>query len=273
MSQPDPSNPYQSPQGFSAAAAPAKPLPPVQQTALEYMRAYNYIFENPEWMTVLLWGALMSFIPVVGPLVLLGYMFVVIDSLLQTQGTRYPVLDLNKFVDYLVRGLWPFLVSLVVSLVLMPIFLVLWFAVTIIPMAIAGAGGEDAGPVAGIVMLVLMLFMMVFVMALTMGLNIVMFPLLLRAGLAQDFAEAFNFAWIKDFVRKMWLDTLLAVLFLMITSLVLVMLGYCACFIGVFVAQPIVLMAYAHILYQLYAIYLTRGGTPVFAKAKPGSFA
>jgi hypothetical protein len=32
-------------------------------------------------------------------------------------------------------------------------------------------------------------------------------------------------------------------------------------------------MAYAHILYQLYAIYLTRGGTPVFAKPKPGSFA
>lgn len=273
MSQTDPSNPYQSPQAFPPASAPAKPAPEVHQTTLEYMRAYQYIFANPEWTMVLLWGALMSIVPVVGPLVLLGYMFVIIDSLLATKGTRYPVLDLNRFVDYLVRGLWPFLVSLVVSLVLMPIFFVLWLVVTIIPMAIAGAGGEDAGPVAGIVMMVLMLFMMVVVMALSLGLNIVMLPLLLRAGLSQDFVEAFNVAWIKDFVRKMWLDTLLAILFLMVTSLVVVMVGYAACCIGVFFAQPIVLLAYAHILYQLYAIYLTRGGTPVFAKAKPGSFA
>jgi hypothetical protein len=47
------------------------------------------------------------------------------------------------------------------------------------------------------------------------------------------------------------------------------MVGYCACLIGVFFAQPIVFLAYAHILYQLYAIYLTRGGTPVMPKVKP----
>ena len=273
MSQPDPRNPYQPPQSFPTADIPHKPAPAVSQTSLEYLRAYQYIFENPEWTTVLLWGALMAIIPVVGPLVLLGYMFFIIDALLESNGTRYPVLDLNRFVDYLVRGVWPFLTSLVVSLVLLPVFFVLWFAAAIIPMAIAGAGGEDAGPVAGIVMIVLMLFMMLVVTVLSLGLNIVMFPLLLRAGLAQDFAEAFNIAWIKDFVRKMWLDTLLAILFLMVTSMVVVMLGYLACCIGVLFAQPIVFMAYAHILYQLYAIYLTRGGTPVFAKAKPGSFA
>ena len=273
MSQPDPRNPYQSPQSFPTAGIPHKPAPVVNQQSLEYLRAYQYIFENPDWTTVLLFGALMAIIPVVGPLVLLGYMFFVIDALLESQGTRYPVLDFNRFVDYLVRGLWPFLTSLVVSLVLLPIFFVLWFAAAIIPMAIAGAGGEDAAPLAGIVMMLLMLFMMLVVTVLSLGLNIVMFPLLLRAGLAQDFAEAFNVAWIKDFVRKMWLDTLLAILFLMVTSMVVVMLGYLACCIGVLFAQPIVFMAYAHILYQLYAIYLTRGGTPVFAKAKPGSFA
>jgi hypothetical protein len=111
-----------------------------------------------------------------------------------------------------------------------------------------------------------MLLMSVVVIALSLGLNLFMVPLIMRAGLSQDFAETFNFAWIKDFVRKMWLDTLLAILFLMVSSMIVVMLGYLACCIGVFFAQPIVLMAYAHILYQLYAIYLTRGGTPVVPK-------
>jgi hypothetical protein len=64
----------------------------------------------------------------------------------------------------------------------------------------------------------------------------------------------------------MWLDTLLAILFMMVTSMVIVMVGFLACCIGVFFAQPIVLLAYAHILYQLYAIYLTRGGMPVYPK-------
>jgi len=268
MSQPQSGNPYQPPQTFPTADAPQKPAPAVNQQSLEYLRSYQYIFENPEWTTVLLWGALMAILPVVGPLVLLGYMFFIIDALLDSKGTRYPVLDLNRFVDYLVRGLWPFLTSLVVSLILLPVFFVLWLAVALIPMAIAGAGGEDAAPIAGVVMMVLMFFMMLVVTVLSLGLNIFMIPVFLRAGLSQDFVEAFNIAWIKDFVRKMWLDTLLAILFLMVTSMVVVMVGYLACCIGVFFAQPIVFLAYAHILYQLYAIYLTRGGTPVFAKAK-----
>src|SRR5688572_24345191 len=126
MSQPDPRNPYQSPQAYPAAAGASMPVTAPKLERLEYFRAYSYIFDNPEWTMVLLWGALMAIVPVVGPLVLLGYMFVVMDGLLASGGARFPVLDLNRFVDYLVRGLWPFLASLVVSLVLLPLFFVMW---------------------------------------------------------------------------------------------------------------------------------------------------
>ncbi|HEX5102965.1 MAG TPA: DUF4013 domain-containing protein [Pirellulaceae bacterium] len=265
MSHADPQNPYQSPQAYPPAAASAMPPPAHKLEKLEYLRAYNYIFENPEWTTVLLWGALMALLPVVGPLVLLGYIFVVIDALLESKGTRYPVLDLNRFVDYLVRGLWPFLASLVVAVLLIPIYFVAWLVIMVGMMIAHQAGGEDA---AGVAMLILMPIMFLIEIVLILGLNIITLPLMLRAGLAQDFAEAFKFDWIKDFVRKMWLDTLLAMLFMTVTSMALVLVGYLACCIGVFFVQPIVMLAYAHFLYQLYAIYLTRGGQPVFAKPK-----
>lgn len=265
MSQPDPGNPYQPPQSFPTADAPQKPAPDVHQEKLQYLRSYQYIFENPEWMTVVLWGALLAIIPVAGPLVMLGYMFVVIDSLLESKATRYPVLDLNRFVDYLVRGLWPFLATLVVSLVLIPVFFVVFFLVFMV-LGIAGqAGGEDA---AGAAMLIMMPLLFLIEIVAIFAVNLISLPLMLRAGLAQDFGETFNFAWIKDFVRKMWVETLLAILFLMVSSIPLVLLGYLACCIGVLLVQPVIMLAYAHLLYQLYAIYLTRGGTPVFAKPK-----
>jgi hypothetical protein len=195
-------------------------------------------------------------------------MFFIIDSLLETKGTRYPVLDLNRFMDYLVRGLWPFLAAMVVSLVLMPIFFVLWLVMFIVPMAIAGIAGEDAAPIVGVIMMVLILLMVLLLIAASIGLNIFTIPLILRAGLSQDFAETFKFDWIRDFARKMWLEIILALLFLMFSSMVVTMLGYLACCIGVFFAQALVFLAYAHMLYQLYAIYLDRGGTPVLPKPK-----
>jgi hypothetical protein len=57
MSFSDPANPIQ-----PLPAPPLKPPPQgfavssVQQHALEYLRAYNYVFENPEWMTTVAWG-------------------------------------------------------------------------------------------------------------------------------------------------------------------------------------------------------------------------
>ena len=266
MSQPDPQNPYQSPQAYPAAASASMPVTAPKLEKLEYLRAYQYIFDNPQWTTVLLLGALMMIIPVVGPLVFLGYTFFVIDSLLQSQGTRYPVLDFNRFVDYLVRGVWPFLTALVVSLVIVPIMIGLWLLVVLIPMAIAGVGGEDAAPIAGIMMALLMVLMFVVVMVLSIGLNLFMIPLFLRAGLAQDFVEAFKFDWIKDFVRKMWLEMILVILFLMVSTIPMVLLGYLTCGIGFFFIQPIVSLAYGHLLYQLYSIFVTRGGALIVPK-------
>jgi hypothetical protein len=255
----------------------AGPVPPATKLdKLDYYRTFSYFFENPQWTTTLLWGFLVllvgAMVPGVGPLLgmmlMLGYSFEVVDALLHSQGTRFPIFDINRFGDYFLRGAWPLLAALVAMLVLVPICMLLLAVVVFVPLLIAGVAGEDAAPIVGIIMMILMVGMMLVVIALSIVLHILMVPLMLRAGLAQDFVEAFKFEWIKDFARKMWVETLLGALFVGLAGFVLTLVGLLACCVGAYAAQTVVLMAYAHLLYQLYAIYLTRGGAPVYPKPK-----
>jgi hypothetical protein len=263
-------NPYAAsaipPAQAPAPIVPAGPLP----DRLDCMRAYNYIFENPNWFTsVLLMGViwLAAIIPGVGiilQLFFIGYQFEVIDWLLKTQGRQYPTFEFGRFGEYLNRGLWPFLVNLVTTFVLVP---VIYIGMIISVLAIAGIAslaGDDLGPIIGMVLGSIGLVAFLAVIFVVM---FYMVAMLLRSGLAQDFGSAFHFVWIQDFVRRMWSDMLLAGLFMVATALVLELLGLLAFCIGILFVLPLIMLAGAHLLYQLYAIYLSRGGMPVSAKA------
>src|SRR5215813_356252 len=112
MSSMDPTNPFAAAQAVGKDATPA----PATFGGLELMRAYHYIFENPNWGMNVLWGFLCllstQLIPFLGQLVFLGYQFEVIESLCLTSGTRYPDFDISRFGDYLGRSIWPFLMML-----------------------------------------------------------------------------------------------------------------------------------------------------------------
>jgi len=238
----------------------------VSQNRMEYMRSYQYIFENPDWIkTVLFLGLLYiaAAIPMVGLVIqvlYLGFQFEVIEWLLRTQGRQYPTFDFNRFGDYLGRGIWPFLANLVASFVLFPVIYIGMFAGILVVGGVVSAAGEDAGPVIGFA-LGSVLFLAF--MAISFPAMFVMVAMILRAGLSQDFASAFQFNWIFDFCKRMWLEMLLAGLFLMATGFVLSLLGLLALCVGLLFTMPLVLLSSAHLLYQLYVVYLSRGGMPV----------
>jgi uncharacterized protein DUF4013 len=262
-------NPYASPDMSSMPAgtayAPAGPLP----TSMEYMRSYHYIFENPNWLTtVLLMGVL--FIPAMIPgvgivlnLLFIGYQFEVIDGLMRSGGRQYPDFEFGRIGDYFGRGLWPFLVSLIGSFALGAVLVVGMLVFGGVATAVEAIGGKDAdsaiAPVGGFI--VLLSFAVIMVVA-----SFLLVAMLLKSGLAQDFVAGFDFPWIFDFLKKMWVDMIVAGLFLGATGFVLEMLGVCAACIGLLFVFPIILMAYAHLLFQLYAVYLARGGIPVLVK-------
>lgn len=258
--------------GQSAAydRKPSPLEPAARSVGLQFLRAYNYIFENPQWTTTILWAflafLLSGVVPAVGfiaVLMMMGYQFEVIDSLLVTKGSRYPTFDSNRLADYFTRGVWPFLAMLVTMVPVMFLLFFAYFAGILSVIVAAAAAGEDLAAIAAVTALLLVMFV-VFVLLLAIGL--VMVPVLLRAGLSQDFVESFRIAWIRDFIRKMWLEIVLANLFYLLSSLVLFPLGCAACFIGIYVAQALIFMALTHLLYQMYVLYLERGGMPVPVK-------
>jgi hypothetical protein len=268
MSHVDP-NPFASPAIPPPVAAA---MPAGYPSRMEYMRSLNFIFENPNWATTVMWGfviALASIIPgggIIVQLLFLGYQMEVIESLLATRGTRYPDLDLSRFGEYFGRGVWPFLVNLVASLVLVPFILIAVFLPLMLAGAIGAAGGDDA---AGVAMLIAMPLMMLLIFAVSIAAAAVLLPMMLRAGLTQNFAEGFNVGWAVDFAKRTWVEIVLAMLFLLAASLVLTMLGMLACFIGIYAAIVLIMLMQGHLMYQLYLVYLGRGGKPIPVKIAP----
>jgi len=261
MSHPDATNPYASPTAVPTAPGASPTFKPIDK--IEYLRMYQYVFDSPNWLMNVVLGAICSIIPIVGPLVMIGYQFEVVSSLLATQGMRYPDFDFNRFVDYLVRGLWPFLVQLVASLVLTPVILMVIFVPLMILAGVAGAVGDKG---AGGVFAIGLPFLVLIDLPIVVLISLVLVPPLIRAGLARDFVEGFNLNWVIDFLKKTWLEMSLGLLFIAFSAAILAILGMLACGIGLYVVMPVIFLAQAHMYYQLYLLYLSRGGTPVMEK-------
>jgi len=261
MSQPSSIGPFP-----AAAPKPAVASAAAGQAQLEYLRSFQYIFENPNWIMNLVWAFLCQLaggvIPVLPGLVFMGYQFEVVEGLHLESGRRYPDFDLNRFMDYLTRGIWPFLVTLIVAMVLAPFFAGIGLVLVFGSIAIGASGGQDAGPFLIVIGLVLTTAVMMGLGALA---SILVTPMIIRAGLSQDFAAAFDFGWAKDFMAKMWMETLLSMLFLLFSALGLAIV---TCGAALIVLGPIMPFASSHFYYQLYSIYLSRGGTPIPLKPR-----
>lgn len=253
-------NPYQ-PQGEAFAAAPG--VSPFRPQKMDYTGAYGYVFQSPNWVANIFFMLIAQLIPVVGPIIAIGYQFEIVEALLRDPRRVYPDFDWGKFVQYLTRGIWPFLVGLIVGLVVAPFFLVAWFGMLLIAGPLA-SGGNDAAAAIGIMVVVGGWIVAILLM---LVLQFVVLGFQIRAGLAQDFAASFNFGWVRDFLASVWLEMLLAMLFLAVTGWVLIVLGLLAFCVGAWLAMAWVLLAQAHIYFQLYRLYLARGGMPVPLKA------
>jgi len=87
---------------------------------MKYMESYRFLFRSPNWITNLLLCTVAQFVPVIGPMVFLGYQFEIIEFLHRRGDGDYPDVDLDRLNRYLGRGAWLFLVHLVVYLPLIP---------------------------------------------------------------------------------------------------------------------------------------------------------
>jgi hypothetical protein len=89
------------------------------------------------------------------------------------------------------------------------------------------------------------------------------FPAMLHAGLARELRFRELMSFVRDFIQRMWKEEFLVLLFVMATAMVLSSIGVLACFVGVYFAAVAITMAEHHFLFQLYELYLKRGGKPI----------
>lgn len=225
---------------------------------MKYQASIRDFFHIPQWKMNVLLGAVTMLIPIVGPIVLSGWYI----SVMWARGgnedpATFPPFDFQHFGKYLERGLWPFLVSLVASLVLIPLLLVC----CLLPFSLLIAmNPHHHSQVQNAVFPLLMIVLTILQIALTLLWQVIAVPPLLRATIAQDFKAGFDLKFAKDFIAKTWRESLLAALFMFGLGICMIPLMLVTCYIGGFFAAPVLIFSWQHLQKQLYHLYLSRGG-------------
>ncbi len=252
---------------FSAAGYANSPQfsepfgPPPYQHTIDFGRAISAPFKSPNWVMNTVWVAicLLLSVVIVGGIVLFGYQMDVIDRRSRGRSDGWPDFDPNRFGEYLSRGLWPWLVNIILGMgMIIPMWIVLG-----IGMAVIGAvfGDPDGGsPLAAVMVFAVLGLFMLAVFAAVM---FIVGPCTLRAGLANDFGQGFVFKWAIDFGKRTWGQMILALLATFVIAFIAEVTGVLLCFVGLLVTFPIAQMMVTDFGTQLYDIYLTRGGEPV----------
>jgi hypothetical protein len=229
---------------------------------MNYTAALSDFFKSPKWPTNLLLNGVCFLIPVVGVIVLSGWHVTVLWARQDERTHDIPDFDFAHFTKYLERAIYPFLVSLVASLVMIPI---VWGFMAIIGIGMMvtlkqAPSNEDLAAAMIVVAFLasFCLFGLLFVL-----ITVLPLPLVIRATIVQDFRRSFDFSFYKSFVVLTWKETLLASMFMFAVGAALAIGGMLACFVGVYFTMPLALFASQHLHKQLYELYLARGGQPV----------
>ena len=227
---------------------------------MNYNASISDFFKSPKWGSNLMLGAVTILIPLVGPIVLSGWHV----SAFWARGNRedpagIPPYDFQYFGKYLERGLWPFLVAMVASLVLVPVMMCL-----ILPLGFfMGVMDSRQGHGPSGLFIAVLIGIFCLQILLSLAYQILVTPLMVRATITQDFKSAFNLRFLKSFLSLTWKELLASMLFMFGVGLCLMILAVVTCYIGAIAAAPVAFFSWHHLQKQLYQLYLARGGEAV----------
>jgi Protein of unknown function (DUF4013) len=226
---------------------------------MNYTASVTDFFKSPKWMMNLLLGGVCVLIPIVGQIVVMGWLITGFWGREDKKPETFPAFNFEEFGKYLERGLWPFLVVLVASFLVVPIMFIFMIPLMFLGGLLAGHqgnGSDFGGAILGISMALLYLLMTVLI-------ALLIAPLKLRASLTQDFVKSFNFAFIMRFIALTWKEIIVAWLFLIVAGIGLTIVGALVFCVGIYFAAVVLCFAWTHLYSQLYLLYLSRGGEPV----------
>jgi hypothetical protein len=230
---------------------------------VNYTASVTDFFKSPKWMMNLLLGGICMLIPLVGPMVVLGWLITGFWARQEEGFVTFSDFDFSHFGKYLERGLWPFLVAFIVSTAFSMVTVPLAWILMIPMMLVGGLSSGGEANASGCLGFFAMVLMMLFVAAMFFALMLVLVPLKIRASLTQDFVKSFDVVFVKRFLALTWMEIVFSSLFVMITGTLLFCLGLVAFCVGIYFALVLVSFSWTHLNKQLYTLYLSRGGEPV----------
>ncbi len=192
-------------------------------------------------------------IPIVGPIVLLGYGVLVEKALIADLDAEPPALDFNHFIDHLKRGVPPF----VVGLIFVPILMVAMLPS--VGLIVVGAARFHQEPALSSVLIGLAI---VAYFVLVAASNLLITPMAMKAGLERTIAGAFDWKFVVGFLQRTGWRALGYNLLLMGISILIMPFAICCLVVGPYAFTAWLMFVQFHIRAQLYRLYLDRGGTP-----------
>jgi len=252
---------------WSAAPPVGMPAAPAAQAAaataapdLSALEAVRFVFRAPDWMHNVLIGLVFMLIPVVGPIVLAGFLCEVHQRLVRRHPQPVPKLDFSDFGHYLSRGVAPFIVSLVV---VMPVMLVSYaliggavFAGIMIAQTTEPLFGLLVGVSGGLVAVLLWILSSIFMNAAQT-----------RAELTEDFGQSLSLSELMAYARATWKAVLVKTITFGFVGLGIILLGLLACYFGLYPAIVILQVAAMHLRWQIYENHVALRGAPIAVKA------
>lgn len=223
--------------------------------------AVKLLFRQPDWQTNLLVGAVFTLIPVIGPIALMGWQAEIVQRLARRHPRPVPKLDFSDLTHYLSRGVSPFVTSLVL---VMPFFFVLSGLGAVAAIGAIAAAQWAHEPTVGILVAVV-LSLVTFIASMVVGLCAS--AAITRAELTEQIGSSLSIGWLLTYVGRTWLKTITANLVYSFFLFWISLLGLVTCFVGLYPVMVIATTGQAHLRWQIYGYYLSKGGEPIPVKS------
>jgi hypothetical protein len=160
---------------------------------MQLKAALSFPFRGPSaWANL---GSILvcTLIPIVGAIVISGYIIRVDKVLIENIHADAPRFDFGKFSEYLKKGVTPFLLSLILIVIILPLTYLFIGGIIVIAILLKD---HIALMVLLILLTVLLIFMMIFACSFLLA------PLIFKAGLEESFSAAFDKRYFVDYFRR-----------------------------------------------------------------------
>ena len=228
-------------------------------TSFDFGRMLAAPFKSPNWPMNLLWMFVcqVASVIVVGSLVMLGYQAEVAESRSGGRSEHWPDFNPDRFSDYLMRGLWPFLWSLIWAIPLMLLIGIPAFTTIFLSRVLLDTNHDVSGVIVIITGSVVSVAVYCFAM-------VAMLASVMHAGLGNDFLKGADIKWIGSYISKMGRTTVWVGIVFVLVSLVANTVGLLLFCVGIIAATPFMNLVVADLYAQLHDIFVARGGVSAF---------